>query len=206
MSTTRSTTQPATTPPTTPPPIAVPVHRRGVAVLLLGAPLVMAVGRLLLVPMDDQAWDETLTDMAAHQQRLVTAGRRRTGVVVAVTTALGWVGCAAVGAGGLLMGEMAESPERGAMVQLLEDFNDGAAGWMFLLSLIGAVGYVVAAVALARVGLATPGAAALVGLGGAATLLTMAGPVTPVLVAAALVLAAGHALALRTSTSEPAGA
>jgi hypothetical protein len=230
MSTTQSATASSTTSSTMAPPVAVPAHRRGVAVLLLGAPLVMAVGRLLLVPMDDQAWDETLTDMAAHQERsdlgwvlaiaasgilgvtatvlahrLFVAGRNRSGPFVALTTALGWVGCAAVGACGLLMGEMAESPDRAAMVQLLEDFNDGAAGWVFLLSVIGAVGYVVGAVAMARAGLVTKGAAVLVGLGGAATLLTMAGPVTVVLVAAALVLTAGHALTLRTFTSEPAG-
>ena len=42
---------------------------RGVVVLLIGAPLLMAVAHVLLVPFDDQDWDAVLTSMANHQGR-----------------------------------------------------------------------------------------------------------------------------------------
>ena len=41
----------------------------GVTALLIGAPLLMAVGRMLLVPIDDQDWDAVMTSMARHEAR-----------------------------------------------------------------------------------------------------------------------------------------
>jgi hypothetical protein len=193
------------------------------AVLLLAAPLLMALARLLLVPFDDQDWDGTLTKMADHQgrsdtgwvlaiaasgllattatilaHRLQLAGRSRAAAVAIVMTAIGWSGCAAIGLGGLYMSTAAQAPDRAAQVQVLEDFNDGSSGWVFLMCAVAAIGYVVLAVALARGGVTTRGAAVLIGLGGVGTLLTIGGPLTPLLVVAALVLAAGHGLALRS--------
>jgi hypothetical protein len=201
---------------------------RTAVVLLVAAPLVMALGRVLLVPLDDQDWDQTMTDMAAHQgrsdlgwvlaiaasgilgttaaivaHRLRLAGRAKSSAFVVVTTALGWAGCAAICFAGLYLSSAAEAPDRAAQVQVAKDINDGSSGFVFLLIVIGAIGYVVAAVALARSRVVATGAAVLIGLGGAATLLTMGGPVTPLLVAAALVLAAGHGLALRSLGREP---
>jgi hypothetical protein len=198
------------------------VSRAG-AVLLIGAPLLMALARVLLVPFDDQDWDKTMTDMAAHQgrsdvgwvlaiaasgllattaallaHRLQLAGRAKTAWFAIAATAIGWAGCAAIGSGGLLLSAAADAPDRAAQVQLMEDFNDGSAGYVFLLCLIAVVGYIVLAVGLARAKVVSKGAAVLIGLGGGATLLTMPGPLAPLLVAAALVLAAGHALALRS--------
>jgi hypothetical protein len=193
-------------------------------VLLIAAPLVMALGRALLVPLDDQEWDQTMSDMAAHQgrsdsgwllaiassgllalcaailaHRLQLARRTRSAVFVVVSTALGWAGCAAIGGGSLLLSAAADAPDRAAQVQILEDFNDGAStGVVFLLALTAAIGYVVLAVGLARANLVSKGAAVLIGLGGATTIATMPGPLTPLLVATALVLAAGHGLALRS--------
>jgi len=216
-----STTATTTTEPRT--PTTSTGVGRPAATLLLVAPLVMALGRALLVPFDDQDWNGTLTDMAAHRGRsdagwvlaLAASGllattvgilaaqlrtrRRRSSGFALVATALGWAGCAAICGGGLLMSAMARATDRDVQVQVMKEFNDaGATGVVFLVCVIAAVGYVVLAVGLARSQVTSKGAAVLIGLGGATTLLTMPGPLTPLLVATALILAAGHGLALRT--------
>jgi hypothetical protein len=193
--------------------------RTGV-VLLVVAPLLMAAGRALLVPLDDQRWGNVLDQMAAHQNRsdagwilalaaagllattaallagrLSRAGRARSATFVLVTTALGWAGCAGICSGGLFMSVVAKAPDRAVQIAILRDFNAGHSGLVFLMCVFAAVGYVVLAVGLARSGATTKGAAVLIGLGGVATLLTMPGPAKPLLVVAALLLAAGHVLA-----------
>jgi hypothetical protein len=202
------------------------------AVLLIGAPLLMAVGRLLLVPFDDQGWDAVLTQAAAHQSRsdagwliamaasgllgaaalslawvLHVAGRTKSATFVAVTTALGWAGCAGICTGGILLSYQGKAPDRAVQVQLLRDFNSGHSAFVFLLCVLAAIGYVVLAVELARSGLVGKGVAILIGLGGVGTLLTMPGPLKALLVFAALVLLAGQALAVRAigvaTTTEP---
>jgi len=72
-------------------------------------------------------------------------------------------------------------------------------GVMFLLAIGAMVGYIVLAVALAKASIVSKGAAVLIGLGGVSTIITMGGPVTLLLVLTALLLAAGHALAVRGS-------
>ena len=202
-------------------PMPTGVGRTG-AVLLILAPLVMALGRVLLVPFDDQAWDKTLSNMAAHQGRsdfgwilaVVASGllattaailanqlrgrRARTATFAVIATAVGWSGTAGIAVGGLFMSSMAKAPDRAAQVQILKDFNDGNSAFVFLLCAIAAIGYVALAIGLARSKVTSKGAAILIGLGGATTLLTMPGPLTPLLVATALVLAAGHSLAVRS--------
>jgi hypothetical protein len=198
------------------------VSRTGAALLIV-APLLMALGRVLLVPFEDDDWNAVLTDMAAHRGRsdagwllalaasgllAITAAilaaqlrtrRQKSAVFALVTTALGWAGTAAICGGAHLMSAMAKATDRDAQVQIIKEFNDGTAtGMVFLVSVIAAVGYVVLAVGLARAQVTSKGAAVLIGLGGVTTLLTMAGPLTPLLVATALLLAAGHGLALRT--------
>jgi hypothetical protein len=199
------------------------------ATLLIVAPLLMVAGRTLLVPMDDQGWEKVLNQMAAHQSRsdagwllalaaagllvITTAilagrlrgvGRTRSAAFALVTTALGWAGCAGICVGGLFMSVMAKAPDRAVQIQILHDFNGGHSGLVYLLCVGGAVGYIVLAVGLARSGATTKGAAVLIGLGGAATLLTMPGPLQPLLVVAALLLAAGHVLG-RTPAAGVAG-
>jgi len=191
-------------------------------VLLIGAPLLMAVARVLLVPLDDQDWGGTMDRMAAHtarsdlgwflamaasgllaitgvllSQRVHAAGRVRAATVSMITISLGWAACAAICVSGLLLGVIAKAADRPVQIQIQKDFNSNAAGLPFLLCGLAAIGYVVLGVALARSGRATKGAAILVALGGAATLLTMPGPLTPLLVLTALLLAAGHVLTLR---------
>jgi hypothetical protein len=202
--------------------IAGPRLTRVAAALLVGAPLLMTVGRLLLVPMDDQKWDDVLTQAAANQGTSDTgwlmalaasgllaaaalsmtallhqAGARKAAAFATVTIALGWAGSAAVCMGGVLFSYQGKAPDRAAQVQLLTDFNAGHSGFAFLLCVLAAVGYIVLAVGLARSGTVGKGAALLVGLGGVATLLTMPGPLKALLVVAALVLLAGQTLVLR---------
>lgn len=142
---------------------------RPAAVLLVGAPLVMAAGRVLLVPYDHQDWNGVLDAMAAHRGRSdggwllavaasgllsLTAAllsRRlhdsgRTGAAAfaafaAVTTALGWAGCAGFATAALLVSVMAGAPDRPGQLQVMANFNDGPGNVVFLLALTGALGY-----------------------------------------------------------------
>lgn len=190
--------------------------------LLIGAPLIMIVGRLLLVPFDDQGWDAVLTAAAANQSRsdagwllalaasgllgaaalsmaslLHAVGRSKAAAFVTVATALGWAGSAGICTGGMLFSYLGASPERAAQVAVLQAFNAGNSAFIFLLCVLAAVGYIVLAVGLARSALVGKGVAILVGLGGFGTLLTMPGPMKPLLVFAALVLLAGQALVVK---------
>lgn len=195
----------------------------GTTALLIGAPLLMAVGRALLVPFDDQDWDGMFTKMAEHQgrsdagwllalascgllvlttvllaRRLLLVGKPRLATLSAVATAVGWAGTAGICVGGLFLSEAALAPDRAAQVTLQERFNDGNSSYVFLMCLLGVVGYLVLSVSLARAGAVSKGVAVLLFVGGAGTLATMAGPLTPLLVAAALVLTTAHVLALRS--------
>jgi len=199
--------------------------------LLLGAPLIMIVGRLLLVPFDDQGWDAVLTAAAANQSRsdagwllalaasgllgaaalsmaslLHAVGRGKAAAFVTVTTALGWAGSAGICTGGMLFSYLGASPERAAQVAVLQAFNAGNSAFIFLLCVLAAIGYIVLAVGLARSALVGKGVAILVGLGGFGTLLTMPGPLKPLLVFAALVLLAGQALVVKAVGTEQTSA
>lgn len=190
------------------------------AVLLLAAPLILFLGRLLLVPFDDQGWDEMLTTMAEHPTRnaigwslalfaaglLAAAGlvlvrlvtdRSRLAVPAAVGVVTGWAGAAAVASGGLVMGDMAKSPEREAMVAVLTGFNEGNGNTVFFLVLAGVLGNVLLAVALARSGRTSRGTAALFGVGAVGSLVAAPGPARPVALVAGLLLLGGHVLVLR---------
>jgi hypothetical protein len=191
-------------------------------VLLIGAPLLMALGRLLLVPIDDQGWDAVLTDAAAHQNRsdagwilamaasgllgagafvmaglLGRAGRTRAAAFTTVATALGWAGSAGICSAGMLLSYQGKASDRAVQIRLLRDANAGHTAFIFLLCVIAAVGYVVLAVALARADVVGKLGATLVGLGGVGTLMTMPGPIRALLVLAALVLLAGQVLVVR---------
>ena len=192
----------------------------GPKALLIAAPVLMAVARVLLVPMDDQNWDGTLTSMAAHRarsdagwilavlacgllavtaimlaRRLRVAGKGRSADFVALTATVGWAATAAICVGGLFLSVAATAPDRAVQVQLQQKFNDGSSAFVFLMCAIGAIGYIVLAIGLGRAKVVSKGAAVLIGLGGAATLMTMPGPLKPLLVLTAVLLAAGHVLA-----------
>jgi hypothetical protein len=197
------------------------------AALLIGAPLLMAVGRLLLVPFDDQGWNDVLTKAAAHQNTsdagwliamaasgllaaaalsmarlLHSAGRAKAAAFATVTTALGWAGSAGICAGGLMLSYQGKASDRAVQVKLMQDFNAGHSGFVFLMCAFAAVGYVVLSVGLARSGLVGKGVAILIAVGGVGTLLTMPGPLKALLVFAALVLLAGQVLLVRAVGTE----
>lgn len=188
--------------------------------LLLGAPVLLLVGRGLLVPFDDQRWDDMLTAMAEHPTRnavgwalalaavalLAAAGlalvrlvaeQPRLAVPATIGVALGWAGAAAVATGGLVMGDMAKSPDRAAMLDVLTGFNEGNGNTVFLLVVAGVLGNVLLAVALARGGRVSKGSAVLLGIGAIGSLVAAPGPARPVAMVAAVLLLAGHALVLR---------
>ena len=203
------------------------VLRRTTSALLVIAPVLMGVGGALSVRFDDQDWNGTLSGMAAHHARsdvgwllmllssallifgalgltdLLRASRPRTANTVAITSVLGWVGSAAICAGGLFMGAMAQSPDRAAQVQILKDFNSGRSNLVFLMCVVGALGFVALAVGLARSRVVPMGAAILVGVGGAGTLLVVPGPVKALLILAAVLLLAGHVWILASLRSIP---
>jgi len=139
---------------------------RPAAVLLVGAPLVMAAGRVLLVPYDHQDWNGVLDAMAAHRgrsdggwllavaasgllsltaallsRRLHDSGRTGAAAFAAVTTALGWAGCAGFATAALLVSVMAGAPDRPGQLQVMANFHDGPGNVVFLLALTGALGY-----------------------------------------------------------------
>ena len=205
-------------------PVRGPGLRRTDVVLLTTAPLVLALGRLLLVPFDDQEWDRMLSDMAANPTRsaigwglalvaaalLTVAGvalvrlvpdRPRLTVPALVGVALGWTGTAAVAAIGLVMGEMASSPERNAMVRVLTDMNEGTGNIVFILVLAGVLGNVLLAIALTRGGIATRGTGVLLAVGAVASLVGAPGPFKPIAVSGAVLLMGAYLLLLRAGLS-----
>jgi len=202
-------------------PERAPDLRRTEIVLLATAPVVLALGRLVLVPFDDQEWNRMLGDMAANHSRnaigwsltliaaalLTAAGlalvrlvpdRPRLTVPALVGVALGWAGTAAVASGGLVMGDMADSPEREAMVAVLTNFNEGNGNTIFFLVLAGVVGNILLAVALARGGVASRGTAVLLGIGAVLSLVGAPGPFKPFAVTGAILLIGAHLLILRS--------
>jgi uncharacterized membrane protein YjjP (DUF1212 family) len=104
------------------------------------------------------------------------------------------------------MGAMAQSPDRAAQVQILKDFNSGRSNLVFLMCVAGALGFVALAVGLARSRVVPIGAAILVSLGGAGTLLVVPGPVKALLIVGAVLLLAGHVWILASLRSIPKAA
>lgn len=198
--------------------------RLGTKALLIGAPLLTALGRVLLVPLNEQDWSGVMTSMAANKGRsdagwlltivasgllgitavvlagrLRLAGRVRSAMFIMVTTAIGWAATAAICFHGLYLSVAANAPDRAAQVRIQEELNDGwSIGLVFLMTGIAAIGYLALAFGLARASVVTKGAAILIGVGGATTLIISPTPLKPLLVLTALLLAAGHALAVRT--------
>jgi hypothetical protein len=206
------------------PPVATPERapglRRSEVVLLATAPVVLALARLILVPFDDQEWNRMLGDMAANHSRnavgwslaliaaalLIPAGlalvrvvphQPRLTVPALLGVTLGWTGTAAIASGGLIMGDMADSPEREAMVAVLTNFNEGNGNTIFFLVLAGVVGNILLAVALARGGIASRGTAVLLAVGAVVSLVGAPGPVKPIAVTGAVLLVGANLLILR---------
>ena len=195
--------------------------RRTEVVILLLAPVLLLLGRLLLVPFDDQKWGDMLTAMADKPTQnaigwtlaLVAVALLAVGglglvrlvadqpllaVPATVGVAFGWAGAAAISSGGLMMGDMAKNPQRASMIEVLTAFNKGNGNTVFFLVLAGVLGNIVLAVALARTGLASRGTATLFGIGAVVSLIAAPGPARPVAIVGALLLLGGQALVLRS--------
>lgn len=214
---------------TTPDPTASPVQAEATLPLaapaFVAGPLVMLAGRVLLDPLGDADWDKTLSAVAAHRgrsdagwllaflgcallaygsialvQRLAVRGARAAPTVLGLLLPLGWTACAAICVAGLAMGTSAVRPERETMVAWQEAMSSSTSvALLFFVTVVAGFGYLWLALALARRGVLGRGSAALIGLGGLTTLVTMPGPVKPALIVTATLLAAGHALAVRPS-------
>ncbi len=201
-------------------PVHVRTFRQTEVVLLVAAPVVLGLGRALLVPFNDQGWGPMLTDMADNPTRnalgwslaLFAAGlltatglvlvrlvsdRPRLTVPATIGVVTGWAGTAAIASGGLLMGDMAKSPAREVMVDVLTGFNEGNGNTVFFMVLAGVIGNILLAVALARGGVASKGTAILIGAGAVISLVGAPGPVAPVAITGAALLLAGHVQLLR---------
>ncbi len=217
--------EPSATPVSTPvsAPVSTPHVPRYDVALLAAAPIVLALGRLVLVPFHDQDWNGMLTDMAAHHFRnalgwsltlmaaalLTITGislvrmvpnRPRLTVPALIGVTLGWVGTAAIASGGLVMGNMADSPDRDAMVQVLTNFNEGNGNTIFFFVLAGVIGNILLAVALARGQIIARGTAVLFGLGAVVSLVAAPGPVKAIAVTGAVMLTIAHFMIIRRVT------
>ena len=199
------------------------------AACLVAAPLIAVVGRLQATPwLEDPA--EYLAEISRHPGRsdlgaqlillsallfipaaialagLVGVRRRRLALFGGVLAVAGAVGLAATAVASLIAGQMSRVDNRGAMVELEDRILTEPPMQMFpLLLAAGAVGSVALAVGLYRSRAVPRPAAVLVGLGGATTMLTAAGPVRAAVVTAAVLALAGFAWVAATTRPDPAG-
>ena len=125
---------------------------------------------------------------------LVGEHRRRLAVTGAAAAVAGAIGLACVYFAGLVAGQMARLDERAAMVALADRVVTEPPMQVFpLLLAAGAIGWVTLAVGLYRSRAVPRAAAMLVGIGGAATMVTAAGPVRAAVVASSVIALAGFA-------------
>ena len=187
-----------------------PQITRVAAAGLVAAPLVAVVARCLATPWLDEPADylaevarqPTRSDMGALLM-LVSAlllipavetlgglatRRRRTALVGRWLFVAGAVGLAAIAAMRLVAGQMVRLDDRDAMPDLWDRIIAAGPMQVFpMLSLAGAAGSVALGVGLDRATRVPRPAAVLVGIGGAATMLTAAGPVRAAVVAASTI-------------------
>lgn len=205
-----------------------PPMQQSARVALISGSLLMVLGRCLLVPLGDSTnWNDTLDTIASRAGISTTgwllamlasallaygsatyafvldsASYRRVANVITPIISIAWTACAAVCVSGIMMTVAAGESDRTRMIELQETFNSYPAIMIvFLVMLLGAASYVVLGVMLARARVMSRGAIALIAFGGLLTLPTMPGPVQPLLIAAAIILAAGHILALRQESA-----
>lgn len=199
-----------------------PVNATLVRATLIVAPLVILVGRLLNVPHDDQRLTQYVNAIAAGPGRsdlgaaLTTLGpalliaavlvltrpaRTRTprlGTVSGALTIVGCVGMACVGAISAAMGQVVRHTEP-AVARTVWDHYAHDLAVIDLMVLTGIPGFLLLAVGLYRSHQVPRPAAVLIGLGGAATMVTSEGPIRALLLTSTLILLAGTAwIAVRT--------
>lgn len=185
-------------------------------VALVTAPLVVLAARLVLVPYWDEA-DVYIREVADHPgrsdlgaslvivgamllvssvlvlARLVAVDHPRIAVTGAILGVIGCVGMACVSMAALVAGQMVRLGDTDASVALWDRVWNSDKLWPIMSVHLGALGFIVLAVGLFRAGAVPRAAAVLVGLGGATTMTTAAGPIRPLLITAAAIALVGFA-------------
>jgi hypothetical protein len=193
-------------------------------IALVTAPLVVLAARFVLVPYWDEA-DVYISEVAENPgrsdlgaslvivgamllvssvlvlARLVAVDHPRIAVAGAILGVIGCVGMACVSMAALVAGQMVRLGDTDASVALWDRVWNSDKLWPIITVHLGALGFIVLAVGLFRAGAVPRAAAFLVGLGGATTMTTAAGPIRPLLIIAAAIALVGFAwAAFATST------
>ena len=183
-------------------------------IALVTAPLVVLAARFLLVPYWDEA-DVYIRDVAEDPgrsdlgaslvivgamllvssvlvlARLVAVDHPRLAVTGAILAVIGCVGMACVSMAALVTGQMVRLGDTEASVALWDRVWNSDKLWPIMTVHLGALGFIVLAVGLFRAGAVPRAASVLVGLGGAMTMTTAAGPIRPLLIIAAAIALVG---------------
>jgi len=181
---------------------------------LITGPLVVLAARFVLVPYWDEA-DVYIREVADHPgrsdlgaslvivgamllvsgvlllARLVSVDHPRIAVTGAILGVIGCVGMACVSMATLVAGQMVRIGDTDASVALWERVWNSDKLWPIMTVHLGALGFIVLAVGLFRAGAVPRAASVLVGLGGAMTMTTAAGPIRPLLIIAATIALVG---------------
>ena len=185
-------------------------------IALVTGPLVVLAARFALVPYWDEA-DVYIREVADHPgrsdlgaslvivgamllvgsvlvlARLVAVDHPRIAVTGAILGVVGCVGMACVSMAALVAGQMVRLGDTVASVELWDRVWNSDKLWPIMTVHLGALGFIVLAVGLFRAGAVPRAAAVLVGLGGATTMTTAAGPIRPLLITAAAIALIGFA-------------
>ena len=192
-------------------------------IALVMAPLVVLAARLVLVPYWDEA-DVYIREVADHPgrsdlgaslvivgamllvssvlvlARLVAVDHPRIAVTGAILAVIGCVGMACVSMAALVAGQMVRLGDTEASVALWDRVWNSDKLWPIMTVHLGALGFIVLAVGLFRAGAVPRAASVLVGLGGAMTMTTAAGPIRPLLIIAAAIALVGFAWVARAGS------
>ena len=192
-------------------------------IALVTAPLVVLAARSVLVPYWDEA-DVYIRDVADQPgrsdlgaslvivgamllvssvlvlARLVAADHPRIAVTGAILGVIGCVGMACISMAALVAGQMVRLGDTDASVALWDRVWNSDKLWPIMTVHLGALGFIVLAVGLFRAGAVPRAASVLVGLGGAATMTTAAGPIRPLLIIVAAIALVGFAWVARAGS------
>ena len=190
---------------------------------LIAGPLVVLVARFVLVPYWDEA-DVYIREVADHPgrsdlgaslvvvgamllvggvlelARLVAVEHPRLAVTGAILGVIGCVGMACVAMAALVAGQMVRLGDTDASIALWDRLWNSDKLWPIMTVHLGALGFIVLAVGLFRAGAVPRAASVLVGLGGAMTMTTAAGPIRPLLITAAAIALVGFAWVARAGS------
>ena len=180
----------------------------GAKIGLIAGPLVVLAARFVLVPYWDEA-DVYIRDVAEDPARsdlgaslvivgamlllsgvlvlaqLVALDNPRLAVSGALLAVIGCVGMACISMAALVAGQVVRLGDTDASIALWDRVWNTEKLWPIMTVHLGALGFIVLAVGLFRARVVPRAASVLVGLGGATMMTTAAGPIRPLLIAAA---------------------